>query len=334
MAAHGIKQLVHCRHYNYPIGKIEKLACNPSKLDSMHPLPTFILYESSCYELIYTIRPFILHTYRTGVMFPYATCGLLPESQKATIVTPIFKKHATLTQTIKNYRPISNFTSISKSKVAVRIRRSTTDYMDTSRWTDSSSNTSWSTVLCHSTETAFSEDVFPHPAWCMLPTRISWPYPNCSTWVGLSTGRVDGRWVTVLSDVISDNTKLIHVIWVQTSTGAIHNWDNQWTTVIGIQLRVFYIRSEKYPYLWKTEEGRCHPENVGKGEKQTTITHSKENFFFIVLRAWCLLTLKQIQDTSTQRLTTIRLLHSSNLPFPSSILSSVNFDLVLVGQLV
>ena len=58
--------------------------------------------------------------------------GLLPESQKEAIVTPILKKHDLDPDDVKSYRPISNLTFI--SKVIKRIVASQlTGYLQTNK---------------------------------------------------------------------------------------------------------------------------------------------------------------------------------------------------------
>ena len=77
---------------------------SPPKSCSLDPLPTFILRE-----FLVELLPFICIMCNVSLQH-----GRLPESQKAAIVTPIFKKHDPDPDDVKSYRPISNLTFISK----------------------------------------------------------------------------------------------------------------------------------------------------------------------------------------------------------------------------
>ena len=77
---------------------------SPPKSCSLDPLPTFILRE-----FLDELLPFI-HTICNVSM----QHGVLPESQKAAIVTPILKKYDLDPDDVRNYRPISNLTFLSK----------------------------------------------------------------------------------------------------------------------------------------------------------------------------------------------------------------------------
>ena len=80
------------------------LIWSPPKSCSLDPLPTFILRE-----FLDELLPFICIMCNVSLQH-----GLLPESQKAAIVTPILKKHDLDPEDVKSYRPISNLTFISK----------------------------------------------------------------------------------------------------------------------------------------------------------------------------------------------------------------------------
>ena len=83
-------------------GEVRKfLSRSPPKSCSLDPVPTFILRE-----FLDELLPFMCN-----VTLQH---GLLPESQKAAIVTPILKKHDLDPDDVKSYRPISNLTFISK----------------------------------------------------------------------------------------------------------------------------------------------------------------------------------------------------------------------------
>ena len=91
---------------------------SPPESCSLDPLPTSILRE-----FLDELLPFICTMYNVSLQH-----GLLPESQKEAIVTPILKKHDLDPDDAKSYRPISNLTFI--SKVIERIVASQlTDYL-------------------------------------------------------------------------------------------------------------------------------------------------------------------------------------------------------------
>ena len=77
---------------------------SPPKSCSLDPLPTFILRE-----FLAELLPFICTMCNVSLQQ-----SLLPESQKAAIVTPILKKHDLDPDDVKSYRPICNLTFISK----------------------------------------------------------------------------------------------------------------------------------------------------------------------------------------------------------------------------
>ena len=76
---------------------------SPPKSCSLDPLPTFILRE-----FMDELLPFI-HICNISMQH-----GVLPESQKSAIVTPILKKYDLDHDDVRNYRPISNLTCLSK----------------------------------------------------------------------------------------------------------------------------------------------------------------------------------------------------------------------------
>ena len=77
---------------------------SPPKSCSLDPLPTFIQGE-----FLDELFPFICIMCNVSLQH-----GLLSESQKAAIVTPILKKHDLDPDDVKSYRPISKLTFISK----------------------------------------------------------------------------------------------------------------------------------------------------------------------------------------------------------------------------
>ena len=77
---------------------------SPPKSCSLDPLPTFILRE-----FMDELLPFIHIMCNISMQH-----GELPESQKSAIVTPILKKYDLDPDDVRNYRPISNLTFLSK----------------------------------------------------------------------------------------------------------------------------------------------------------------------------------------------------------------------------
>ena len=95
---------------------------SPPKSCLLDPLPTSILRE-----FLDELLPFICTMCNVSLQH-----GLLPESQKEAIVTPILKKHDLDPDDVKSYRPISNLTFI--SKVIERIVASQlTGYLQTNK---------------------------------------------------------------------------------------------------------------------------------------------------------------------------------------------------------
>ena len=80
------------------------LVRSPPKTCSSDPLPTDLLLE-----LIDILLPFICAMCNTSLRE-----GTLPVSQKAAIITPVLKKSNLDADDVKNYRPISNLTFVSK----------------------------------------------------------------------------------------------------------------------------------------------------------------------------------------------------------------------------
>jgi len=83
-----------------------------AKSCSLDPIPTFLLRD--CNE---SVLPFLTVLVNTSLREGYS-----PASQKKTVVTPLVKKPSLDTQDIKNYRPMSNLTFVSKlvERVAVK----------------------------------------------------------------------------------------------------------------------------------------------------------------------------------------------------------------------
>jgi len=76
----------------------------PSKQCSLDPAPTWIV--KSCVELL---GPFLMYICNRSL-----TDGYVPLSQKAALVTPLLKKPGSDKSEVKNYRPISNLSFVSK----------------------------------------------------------------------------------------------------------------------------------------------------------------------------------------------------------------------------
>jgi len=74
------------------------------KICAAGPLPTSVLRE-----VVDTLLPFIWVMCNASLRE-----GHLPESQKAAVITPVLKKTNADSDELKNYRPISNLTFISK----------------------------------------------------------------------------------------------------------------------------------------------------------------------------------------------------------------------------
>ena len=135
---------------------------SPPKSCSLDPVPTFNLREfyMSCSRSSASCATF-LHQH-----------GLLPESQKAAIVTPILKKHDLDPDDVKSYRPISNLTFISKSSNGLLLR----SWRATFRWTGSFLTTNQPTDRGTPRRLLFlrSSQIF----WTQL-TRLRWCCSDC-----------------------------------------------------------------------------------------------------------------------------------------------------------
>jgi len=71
---------------------------------SLDPIPTFLLRE--CIDII---LPFL-----TAMVNKSLRDGNLPAAQKAAVVTPLLQKTSFDQQDLKNYRPVSNLSFVSK----------------------------------------------------------------------------------------------------------------------------------------------------------------------------------------------------------------------------
>jgi hypothetical protein len=77
---------------------------SPTKSCDLDPIPTFILKESLC-----TLLPFLTAMCNASILE-----GQRPQAQKHAIVIPLFKKSSLDPSDLKNYRPVSNVTFVSK----------------------------------------------------------------------------------------------------------------------------------------------------------------------------------------------------------------------------
>jgi hypothetical protein len=77
---------------------------SPTKSCDLDPIPTFILKELLC-----TLLPFLTAMCNASILE-----GQLPQAQKHAIVTPLLKKSSLDPSDLKNYRPVSNLTFVSK----------------------------------------------------------------------------------------------------------------------------------------------------------------------------------------------------------------------------
>ena len=76
----------------------------PAKSCSLDPVPTYLLRD--CID--------VLLPYLTAVVNASLREGSLPESQKRAVVTPLLKKPSLDAQEMRNYRPVSNLSFVSK----------------------------------------------------------------------------------------------------------------------------------------------------------------------------------------------------------------------------
>ena len=94
-----------CSFREVSVDDVRKVLLNsPPKTCAADPLPTSVLRE-----VVDTLLPFIWVTFNASLRE-----GHLPESQKAAVITPVLKKTNADPDELKNYRPISNLTFISK----------------------------------------------------------------------------------------------------------------------------------------------------------------------------------------------------------------------------
>jgi hypothetical protein len=92
----------------------------PAKSCSLDPIPTFLLRE-----YIDIILPYL-----TAMVNKSLQEGHLPTSQKSAVVTPLLKKPSSEPDDLKNYRPVSNLTFVSKLVERVAVRQ-LTDFLET-----------------------------------------------------------------------------------------------------------------------------------------------------------------------------------------------------------
>ena len=89
-----------CRMMTY--GRI--IMASPTKSCSLDPVPTFILKE-----VLDVLLPYLTHMCNASL-----SGGQLPVSQRHAIITPLLKKSSLDPAELKNYRPVSNLTFMSK----------------------------------------------------------------------------------------------------------------------------------------------------------------------------------------------------------------------------
>jgi hypothetical protein len=100
---HGGPQF--CNFYEVSMDDVRRvLMRSPVKSSALDPLPTFILRE-----VVDVVLPFIWVLCNVSLRD-----GCLPSSQKKAVVTPVLKKANADPDVLKNYRPISNLTFMSK----------------------------------------------------------------------------------------------------------------------------------------------------------------------------------------------------------------------------
>jgi len=85
-----------------------------AKSSSLDPIPTFLLRSALCIDVILP--------YLTAMVNTSLCCGCVPASQKMAVVTPLLKKASLEPHELKNYRPVSNLSFVSKlvDRVAVK----------------------------------------------------------------------------------------------------------------------------------------------------------------------------------------------------------------------
>ena len=123
------------------VDEISKLITSASNASSkLDPLPTSLLNE---------IKP-ALATTITDIVNKSLSTGVFPSSMKKALIKPLLKKQGLDSNTLKNYRPVSNLSFISKvieKVVAVRLTKYMTEHHLMERMQSAYRS-------CHSTETA------------------------------------------------------------------------------------------------------------------------------------------------------------------------------------
>ena len=150
-------------------GCSEVLIQSTPKSCSLDPLPAFILRE-----FMDELLPFIHAMCNVSMQH-----GMLPESQKSAIVTPILKKYELDPDDVRHYRPISNLTFL--SKVIERIvALQLTGYLQENSFQ----------ILSHLTDRDTPQRPLSwrySPTFWMPPIRLSWRSLDCWTWARPST---------------------------------------------------------------------------------------------------------------------------------------------------
>jgi len=92
---------------------------SPTKSAALDPIPTFLVKE-----LVDVLLPYV-----TAMVNASLRDGRLPPSQKHAVVTPLLKKSGLDADELKNYRPVSNLTFMSKLVERAVVSR-LTHYLD------------------------------------------------------------------------------------------------------------------------------------------------------------------------------------------------------------
>ena len=92
---------------------IKLIKQSPNKQSIADPIPTWLLKK--CVE---PLAPYLLHIINTSI-----ETGVVPNTFKEAVVTPLIKKPSLDPENLKNYRPVSNLCFMSKllEKVAKRL---------------------------------------------------------------------------------------------------------------------------------------------------------------------------------------------------------------------